>query len=236
VQPLKVSPITEHLHDTSRYTEGLEFYKGHLYESVGRNGLSFLIKYDTGSTTKGNTYKITDPTIFAEGITILLDTIYQLTYQSKKVLLYDATTLKPIGTMPWTNGEGWGLTNNGKQLIASNGTNIIYFLNPKDLKVERTINVKMQGNPVEQVNELEYVDGFIYANVFTTDNILKIDEATGHVIAMAQLNNLLPGFDAASMQQVNGEKFLNGIAYNPKSQTFLISGKNWPKTFEVKLQ
>jgi glutaminyl-peptide cyclotransferase len=233
VAPLQMTSIKELPHDTAAYTEGIEFYKGHLYESAGDEGKSFLVKYEKGSTNKAAIKKANDPTIFAEGITILNDTIYQLTYRNNIVLLYDAITLKQIGTLPWTLGEGWGMTNNGKQLIANTGTNIIYFLNPKDLKVEKTINVKIQGTPADSINEMELVDGFIYANQFTTDNILKIDPNTGDVVAMMELSKLLPGYDAASLRQINGQKYLNGIAYNPETKTFFITGKNWPKMFEV---
>ncbi len=234
VAPLQMTSIKEFIHDTAAYTEGLEFYKGHLYESAGEYGKSFLVKYEKGSTIKAAIKKANDPKIFAEGITILNDTIYQLTYESNVVLLYDANTLKQVGTLPWTFGEGWGMTNNGKQLIANTGGNIIYFLNPKDLKVEKTINVKLQGVPADAINEMELVDGFIYTNQFTTDNILKIDPNTGDVVAMIELSTLLPGYNAASLQPVNGQKYLNGIAYNPETKTFFITGKNWPKIFEVK--
>jgi glutaminyl-peptide cyclotransferase len=234
VAPLQMSSIKELPHDTAAYTEGLEFYKGNLYESAGEDGKSFLVKYEKGSTIKAAIKKANDPAVFAEGITILNDTIYQLTYKSNIVLLYDAITLKQIGTLPWTFGEGWGMTNNGKQLIANTGGNIIYFLNPKDLKVEKTINVKIQGIPADSINEMELVDGFIYANQFTTDNILKIDPNTGDVLAMIELTKLLPGYDAASLKANSDDKFLNGIAYNPETKTFFITGKNWPKMYEVK--
>jgi glutamine cyclotransferase len=240
-KPMAVTSSVEHLHDTGSYTEGLEFYKDYLYESAGQKGKSFLAKYPLSNLSKPFLKKLTDTSIFAEGITILHDTLYQLTYQNNIVFLYNATTLEKIGSLPWfdVTVEGWGLTNNGKQLIASTGSNIIYFLNPKDLKIERTINVKINGTPAEAINELEYVDGFIYANQFTTDNILKIDDATGHVIGIANFKNLLPGYDAYSISQKTGknddnEKYLNGIAYQPKTGTFFITGKNWPKIFEVR--
>ncbi len=233
---LQMTTIDTFDHDTTSYTEGLEFYKGNLYESAGETGKSFLVKYAPNSTIKPLLPKLKiDPNIFAEGITILNDTIYQLTYQSNVVLLYNANTLQKIGELPWMGKdvEGWGITNNGIQLIANTGTNVIYFLNPKDLKIEKTINVKLNGQPLDNINEMELVDGFIYANVYTTDNIVKIDPTTGNVVAIVNLNTLLPGFDATSVNPQQGN-YLNGIAYNPSSKTFFITGKNWPKIFEVK--
>jgi glutaminyl-peptide cyclotransferase len=233
---MQMTMVDTFAHDTTSYTEGLEFYKGNLYESAGETGKSFLVKYAPNSTTKPLLPKVKiDPKVFAEGITILNDTIYQLTYQSNLVILYNANTLQKIGELPWMGKdvEGWGITNNGTQLIANTGTNIIYFLNPKSLKVEKTINVKLNGQPLDSVNEMELVDGFIYANVYTTDNIVKIDPSTGNVVAIISLNTLLPGYNATSVNPQQGN-YLNGIAYNQTSKTFFITGKNWPKIFEVK--
>jgi glutaminyl-peptide cyclotransferase len=235
VQQLNTTVIKEYLHDTSAFTEGLEFYKGQLYESAGREGLSFLTKYDVGSTIKGTKKKITDKTIFAEGITILRDTIYQLTYTNNIVIKYNANSLEVIGTMPWKYGQGWGLANNGTNLIASNSTSVIYFLNPSDLSMVRNINVNENNSTIDAVNELEYVDGFIYANEYTTDNIYKIDAANGSVVAKANFKNIFPEYNSENLSNtVNQEKVLNGIAYNPTTKTFFITGKNWPKMFEVK--
>jgi glutaminyl-peptide cyclotransferase len=233
---MTITAVDTFEHDTTSYTEGLEFYKGNLYESAGENGKSFLVKYSPNSTTKPLLPKVKiDPKIFAEGITILNDTIYQLTYQSNLVLLYNANTLQKIGELPWLgiDVEGWGITNNGTQLIANTGSNIIYFLNPKNLKIEKTINVKLNGQPLDSVNEMEFVDGFIYANVYTTDDIVKIDAANGNVVAIINLNNLLPNYNASAVDPKQGN-YLNGIAYKPTSKTFFITGKNWPKIFEVK--
>jgi glutaminyl-peptide cyclotransferase len=236
IAALNTTPISSMDFDANCYTEGLEFYNDKLYAGAGQNGKSFIGVYDTATGKKLQQQK-NDAIVFGEGITILNDTLYQLTYESNIVIKYDAKSLKPIGTMPWKFGEGWGLTNNGKQLIATNKTNIIYFLNPNSLAVEKTINVQENGTPIDNVNELEFVDGFIFANRFTTDYIYKIDAATGAVVAKGNFNNLLPGYDAVSISQKQGpqsEMFLNGIAYNKKTGTFFITGKNWPKIFEVK--
>ncbi len=233
---LNTTAINNYVFDTNCYSEGLEFYNDKLYASGGQVGKSFIGVYDALTGKKLQEQK-NDATIFAEGITILNDTLYQLTYTNNIVYTYDAKSLKKISQMPWKFGEGWGLTNNGKQLIASNKTNTLYFLNPTNLAVEKTINVLENGSPLDQVNELEFVDGFIYANRFTTDNIYKIDAATGAVVAVGNFKNLLPGYNAEAVSlktEPNNESYLNGIAYNKKTGTFFITGKNWPKIFEVK--
>ena len=234
VQTLSLKTSVALPHDTAAYTEGLEFYKGSLYESAGLNNQSYLVQYQPNSTIKVAIKKtITDPNIFAEGITILNDTVYQLTYQSKKIFRYHATNLAIIDSMPWANGEGWGLTNNGTELIASNGTNIIYYLKPNNLQIVKTLNVLHNGVPLDNINELEYVEGYIYANVFTTDNIMKIDPATGYVIAQLNLANLLPAYNAAANANTQKEKYLNGIAYNITTKQYYVTGKNWPQIFAI---
>lgn len=224
--------------DTSNYCEGLEFYNGKLYTSAGRTGLSFLAIIDPVSGKEINKRKM-PADIFAEGMTILNGTLYQLTYQNGKVLTYDPATLNPKGEMPWKYGEGWGLTNNGKELIASNGTHVIYFLNPSDMTAVRSINVFMNGGMVNQINELEFVDGYIYANQFTTDLVYKINATNGQVEAVGDFKKLLPEYSAAAVAMKGeanneNEKFFNGIAYNKDTKSFWLTGKNWPKIFEIK--
>lgn len=228
-------------HDSTAYTEGYELYNGMLYESAGEQGKSRVVQYKNGSTTALNNIKKNDDKTFAEGITILRDTLYQLTYRNNVVHLYNPTTLQPIGTRPWIGAEieGWGLTNNGTQLIASTGTNVLYYLNPNTMAITKTINVMLNGQPLNQVNELEYVNGYIYANVFTTDMFIKIDAETGNVLAQADLSTLLPAYNAAAISQASAprnESFVNGIAYNKATNTFFVTGKNWPKVYELQLQ
>ncbi len=236
---LTYTVVQTYPHDTAAYTEGLEWYNGNLWESAGQEGKSYLVQYKQESTIIPAVPKVTaDANLFAEGITILNDTVYQLSYTSKIVTLYHAKTMQKLGTLPWinnANGQGWGLTHTSTQLVASDGSNIIYFINPKSLAIERTINVRNQGTPVDNINELEYANGHIYANVFTTDLILKINPTTGDVVGIANIAGILSQYDAAAIQAVGGESFLNGIAYNPKQGTFYITGKNWPSMFEIKL-
>ncbi len=221
--------------DTSNYVEGLEFVNDKLYAGAGEKGNSFIGIYDlkTGKSVKHNT-----PGIFGEGITVLNNVVYQLTYTEKIVNKYDLATMKKIGEMPWKFNEGWGLTNNGKELIASDGTNNIYFLNPTDLGMVRSLNITANGGIVNQINELEYVDGVIYANQFTTDLIYKIDATSGKVLAIANLDQLFPAYNAAATKMKDSklnldEQFFNGIAYNKTTKTFFVTGKKWPKIFEV---
>lgn len=220
-------------HDTLCYTEGMEFYKGALYESCGEYGTSFLAAYDykTGKLLKKEPIS---KDIFAEGITIVNDKLYMLTYKENKMFVYDPNTLKQTGEFPWPHGQGWGMTNDGKSIIANTGGSNIFFLDPADLKIQRNISVTDEYGPVSNVNEMEYVNGFIYANVFMTDIILKIDAQNGRVVARADLSGLYPEFNHFAIKNTdNDEKLMNGIAYNPDTKTFLLTGKMWPKMFEV---
>lgn len=223
-------------HDTLCYTEGMELYKGLLYESCGEYGTSFLAAYDykTGKQVKKQPIA---KEIFAEGITILNDKLYMLTYKENKLFVYDANTLKQTAEYPWPHGQGWGMTNDGRNIIANTGGSNIFFLDPATLKVMRSISVTDEYGPVSSVNEMEYVNGFLYANVFMTDNILKIDALTGRVVARADLSNLFPEYNhfALKSRPDDDEKLMNGIAYNPDTKTFLLTGKMWPKLFEVKI-
>lgn len=220
-------------HDTLCYTEGMEMYKGMLYESGGEYGGSFLAAYDykTGKQLKKEPIP---KEVFAEGITILNDKLYMLTYKENKMFVYDPNTLKLTGEFPWPHGQGWGMTNDGKSIIANTGGSNIFFLDPANLKVLRSISVTDEYGPVSNVNEMEYVNGFIYANVFMTDIILKIDAQSGNVVARADLSGLYPEFNHfATKGTDNEEKLMNGIAYDTATKRFLLTGKMWPKMFEV---
>jgi glutaminyl-peptide cyclotransferase len=233
---LTVSILNTYTHDTLSYIEGMEFYKGELYESAGEIKQSFVAKYDykknTGIPLKKE--KLPD-NIFGEGMTILNNKLYMLTWKNATMFVFDPVTLKQTGSFPWPHGEGWGMTNDGKSLIANTGGSNIFFLDPNDLKVQRTISVTDDYGPVSNINEMEFVNGVIYANVFTTDQILKIDPVSGRVLARADLSNLYPEFNHFADKALRGGKVMNGIAYNPDTKTFLITGKNWPKMFEVKM-
>lgn len=223
--------IAQHPHDTSAYTQGLQFYNGKMYEGTGDFTTSSLriTDYKTGNVEKK--HLMGSDKIFGEGINIFNNKIYQLTWQSNIVYVYDVKNIdKPIKTFKWPY-QGWGITNNGKELIVSDGTANLYFVNPDDFKVKNTLAVEDNNGPVQELNELEYIDGFVYANVYQADYIVKIDPESGHVVGKMTMNNLLQASD-----NVPGRTdVLNGIAYDSISKTMFITGKRWPKLFEVKL-
>ena len=223
--------MAQHPHDTSAYTQGLQFYNGKMYEGTGDFTTSSLriTDYKTGNVEKK--HLMGSDKIFGEGINIFNNKIYQLTWQSNIVYVYDVKNIdKPIKTFKWPY-QGWGITNNGKELIVSDGTANLYFVNPDDFKVKNTLAVEDNNGPVQELNELEYIDGFVYANVYQADYIVKIDPESGHVVGKMTMNNLLQASD-----NVPGRTdVLNGIAYDSISKTMFITGKRWPKLFEVKL-
>lgn len=226
--------VAEYPHDTSAYTQGLEFYKGKLYEGTGDFKTSSLriTDYKTGKVEKK--HMMGTDSIFGEGITIFKNKIYQLTWESNLVYVYDVNNIdKPIKTFKWPY-KGWGLTNNGTNLITSDGSANLYFVNPDDFRLKSTISVTENGSPVYQLNELEYIDGFVFANIYQTDKIVKIDPASGFVVGKMDLPGIIqkfaPGYTPKPMDEV-----LNGIAYDSATKKFLITGKRWPKMFELKL-
>ena len=218
-------------HDTSSYTQGLIWQNGTLYEGTGLENHSELMKVDlkTGKATQAISI---DPNFFGEGITILHDTLYQLTWQDQKVLVYDSKTFKKIKEFTWEH-EGWGITHNGNELIVSTGESNIYFVDPQTFKIKRIISVTDNNGPVGNLNELEYADGALYANKYLTDYIYKIDPSNGHVSGVLNMSGLL----AKAGQVVDTESgyVLNGIAYDSAKKSFYITGKKWPSLFEMKL-
>lgn len=211
-------------HQKTSYTQGLEFYQGQLYEGTGLRGESILAKVDLQS---GNIeQKIDLPNnVFGEGITILNDKIYQLTWQARLCYEYDAKTFEKIREFSYF-GEGWGMCNNGKEIIMSNGTSEITFHDPITFEEKRSISVFDSSKEYVNINELEYYDGIIYANVYQTNYILKIDPKTGKVLAKIDCSEVVrKGRDLGDV--------LNGIAINKKTGKIYITGKKWPKLFEV---
>jgi glutamine cyclotransferase len=216
-------------HDTSTYTEGFEFYQHKLYESGGQYGASKLSEIDlkTGLANKKIAiYK----QYFGEGITILNGKIYQLTWKEKVCFVYDVKTLKKIKEFSY-EGEGWGMTNNGKQIIMSNGSNNLQFIDTETFKVLSIIGVSDNNGPVGNINELEYINGFILANIWQTDYIIKINPESGKVIGKADFTGIKEKYFPELAEKA---EVLNGIAYDSTSKKLLITGKYWPKTLEVK--
>lgn len=217
-------------HDTTYFTEGLEFYKGKLLESTGLEGKSKLVEYDLATGKAEKEVKL-DAKYFGEGITVLRDTLYQLTYREGVVHVYNAKDLKKIKELPYTNGEGWGLTNDGTNLIGNNGGNSLYYYQPGTFKLLKSVGIhERNGEAAVNLNEPEYVNGFIYANQWQYPYILKIDPANGEVVAKMDLT---PVINQEKVQNPNAE-YLNGIAYNPETKKFYVTGKNWSKIYELR--
>lgn len=216
-------------HDTASFTQGLQWHNGFLYEGTGMKGESRLMKVNLKD---GKVLQQTalDDAYFGEGITILNNKIYQLTWQEHKIFVYDLATLKKIKEFNW-DYDGWGLTNDGKNLVISTGGNNIYFTDPETMRILNTISVTSSYGPLGDLNELEYVNGKIYANVWGSDYIAVINPETGAVEARLDFAGLLQ----KSGKSYEGADVLNGIAYDSARNSFYITGKKWPALFEVKL-
>lgn len=216
-------------HDTTTYTEGLEFNDNTLYESGGQYGTSKLVTVDlkTGKSTKSSPL---DKKFFGEGITILNNKIYQMTWKEKTCFQYDAKTFTKLKEFTY-DGEGWGMTNNGKQLINSDGSNNLYFRDPETFKVLSIVGVMDNNGPVANINELEYINGFILANIWQSDIIIKIDPESGKVIGKADFSNTKEKYFP---EYADKAEVLNGIAYDNATKRLFITGKYWPMIFEVK--
>ena len=233
---LQASVVAAYPHDTAAFTEGLFVHNGKLYEGTGEKKQSFIQISDIKTGKVEKKYPIKDSTIFGEGINIIGDKLYQLTYQNHIVYVYNLNDLsKPIQTFPWQS-EGWGMTNNGTELIISDGQSSgnLYFVNPADFKIKRIVQVVDNMGPVNYVNELEYINGSIYANVWGTTYILQIDPSNGHVMGKLETASILSSY-YTSYPIKEMDNVLNGIAYDSASKSMYITGKRWPKLFELKL-
>ena len=213
-------------HDPEAFTQGLFYLNGYLYESTGLNGRSSIrkVKLETGEVLQR--YDLPDQ-YFGEGIVNWKDTLLELTWQARKGFIYDLATFAPKGEFTYT-GEGWGLTQNGSRIIMSDGSQDLRFLDPQTLKETDRISVSDDEGPVRDLNELEWVEGEIYANVWQTDRIARIKPGTGKVVGWIDLTGLWPGSD-------HGEKTLNGIAYDATHNRLFVTGKEWAKLFEIRL-
>lgn len=239
--------VKTYKHDAKAFTQGLVFYKGFLYEGTGREGDSEVrkIEVETGKVLKK---KSLSDKYFGEGITIFDDKIYQLTWREKTAFVYDVHDFKLLEEIKY-QGSGWGITHDGKNLIVSDGTDVLRFVNPKTFAVERTISVKREHNfPVNHLNELEYVEGEIWANIWHSEqagtknehgflmnlgkpnHIARINPKTGKVVGWLDLTDISP--DDASKKSST----LNGIAYDAAAKRIFVTGKNWKNLFEIKVK
>jgi glutamine cyclotransferase len=215
-------------HDPQAFTQGLLIQNGRLYESTGVEGQSTLRRVDLASGTVLQRVNV-GPQYFAEGLAAFGGRLYQLTWKHGRAFVYDQTSFAVRDTLEYT-GEGWGLTSDGESLIMSDGTSRLRFLDPQTFAVRRTVAVTDGASPVSQLNELEYVKGEVYANVWMTDKIVRIDPGTGSVTGWIDLTGLLP------LQSRTGrEDVLNGIAYDSATDKLYVTGKYWPRLFQITL-
>lgn len=220
--------VAEYPHSRTSYTQGLQFVDGELWEGTGEYGRSRILCTDL-ATGKVLQSKKLPKEEFGEGITILGDKIYQLTWLEGKLHIYDKATLRHLATHTY-KGEGWGLTTDGERLYMSDGSNYIRILNPETMKQEGRFGVTLRGESLQYLNELEWIDGKIWANVYTTDHIVIINPENGVVEGVIDLSGILPEKERDSRTDV-----LNGIAYDKATKRIFITGKNWSKLYEIKI-
>lgn len=227
---LKYTVVKTIPHNTKAFTEGLVMYGTKLLESTGLNNQSWIAEVNESSGEHDK--KVTLPgQYFGEGITVLNKKIYQLTYQEKVGFVYDASSYNRVGEFDYAT-EGWGLTHNGRHLIMSDGTHKLYFLDTTTLKVVRTLPVSdHSGAKVKNLNELEFISGFIFANVHETSSIVKIDPASGKVAGRLDLSALVN----ETKRMYSDASELNGIAHDPDANTLLVTGKFWPKAYFIRI-
>ena len=225
VPVISVDPIKKYPHDKKAFTQGFEFHKGTFFEGTGLRGASNLREVDifTGTVLRSRQLP---PEFFGEGITIINGKIYQLTWKSGKAFQYDLETFELIREFG-INGEGWGLTNDGNNLIMSNGTDKIVFLDPRSFKVVRTLSVTKNGKPQNLLNELEFIKGDIWANVWKTDDILRINSKTGQVKSVLDLSNI--------SERKHVDDVANGIAWDKENDIVYVTGKLWSNVYKLNL-
>jgi glutamine cyclotransferase len=222
--------VAEYPHDPAAYTQGLQYEDGILYEGTGNYGTSSIrqVQLESGEVTK---IRDLEQSLFGEGIAVLGNRIYQLTYKSQVGFIYDKNSFEQIQKVYYQNREGWGLTHNGEELIMSDGTHIIYFLDPEMFTVNRQIEVFDDKGPADSLNELEYIEGKIWANRYYTDEIVIIDPETGKVEGRINLKGILKTADRKPSTDV-----LNGIAWDRQGKRVFVTGKFWPKLFEIRIR
>jgi glutamine cyclotransferase len=232
---IKYSVVSQYPHDINSFTEGLHFHEGKLYESTGSpdnvpqtRSLFGPVDMKTGKIDVKA--ELDKSMYFGEGSVFLNGKVYQLTYKNQTGFIYDGKTFQNIGKFTYTNREGWGLTTDGKSLIMSDGTSYLYFMDPVNFTITKTLDVAEGGRVVEYINELEYIKGFIYANVYMTSTIVKIDPNSGDVVGKMDLGSLLMESKTKSPTSLE----TNGIAYDSVSNKILVTGKMWPTIYEIK--
>ena len=226
VRTLRVDIVRELPHDTSAYTQGLLWWQGSLYESTGRYGESTLRRLDPATGAVEQAVAV-PPAFFGEGLARAGGRLIMLTWMAERAIVYDLRSFETVHTFRY-RGEGWGLCHDGNRLVMSNGSDTLMFRDAQTFELVGEVRVTLRGRPQEQLNELECVDGEVYANVWQEDYIVRIDPASGRVTHQIDAAGLL------SRNEARGVDVLNGIAYQPETGTFYITGKWWPKMFEVR--
>lgn len=224
------STVKDYPHNKRFYTQGLEFHEGYIYEGTGEHGHSGLFKVNL-NTGKPVMQHLLDHKYFGEGITIMDNKVYQLTYRAQKGFVYRLDDFAVIDSFTYTSKEGWGLTNDGQYLIMSNGTHELIWLDPNDYSEIKKVQVANRAGLINYLNELEYIDGTIYANVYTTNLIVQIDPETGKILSEINMEGILKMYTNPS----DTIDYLNGIAYDSESDRLFVTGKWWPRLFEIKL-
>jgi glutaminyl-peptide cyclotransferase len=216
-------------HNVSSYTQGFFYHNGFFYESTGQYGSSMIAQVDVNSGRVLKSHAL-DRNYFGEGACLLDGLIYQLTWTERTCFIYDAQTFILLGTRRY-NRQGWGLTTDGTDLIMSDGSSTLYYLDPNTMMDKHSVKVTLEGRDVENLNELEYIDGEIWANIYLSDEIVRIDPATGSVTGVINLRGILP----ASLRKPSTD-VLNGIAYDAKTNSIWITGKYWPRVYKISLK
>lgn len=228
----KYSVLNVFPHDPKAYTQGLTYWDGFMYEGTGQYGESSIRKVDMNSGKIQSVLNI-DHQYFGEGITIFDGKIYQITWRSRKGFVYDLKTFSLESSFEYDT-EGWGITTKDNCLIMSDGTNKLYHIEPRTFNILKEVEVYDNVGPVNQLNELEYIDGLVWANIWLTDRIVAIDPESGVVKYELDLSGLLSTVEKGRLD--DKDDVLNGIAWNPIRKTFYLTGKRWPKLFEVKIE
>ncbi|MBU3740739.1 MAG: glutaminyl-peptide cyclotransferase [Candidatus Kapabacteria bacterium] len=213
-------------HDVGAFTQGLVVHNGLFIESTGQNGQS-TIRHVAIATGKVRRMERLEERYFGEGMTVLGGKAYMLTWLTQTGFVFDVNTLKQLSVFTY-QGEGWGLTNDGTNLIMSNGTNMLVVIDPTTNRVVRTVNVTLDGRPLPYLNELEWIEGQIWANIWRTNDIVRIDPTTGHVIGVIDCTGILP-----QSAMTDATDVMNGIAYDSTSKAIYVTGKNWPHVYRI---
>lgn len=221
--------VQEFPHDTGAFTQGLVYHDGILLEGTGKYEQSTLrkVELETGKVLKSIDLP---PKVFGEGITLWGDKVVQLSWKNRLIFIWDVDSFDLVGRYRFP-GEAWGVTHDGNELIVSNGSEFLLFMDPQSMRVKRRVKVLDQGRPIEKLNELEFINGEVWANIWYDERIVRIDPQTGRVVAWVDLTGLLPLEERKNRR----ESVLNGIAYDAKENRLFVTGKEWPKLFEIRL-